>query len=324
MVHAFAYVRPSSVDEAVRQLAAEDAHAHAGGTDLLGCLRDEVFVARKVVSLSGCSELKGITGLGDGGVRIGALSSLAEVAANPIIRERYPVLAQAAGAVASPQLRNQGTLGGNLCQRPRCWYFRGEFHCRRKGGDTCYAIAGENQFHCILGGARCYIVHPSDTAPALISLGAALRIQGPHETRTVDLGDFYVLPETDVQRETELQRGEIVTEIVVPAPVPGLRSTYRKVRERGSWDFALAGVAAAVAVDGGITREARIVLSGAAPTPWRSLPAERVLRGRRFDAETCRRAAAAAMDEAQPLGHNAYKVPLFTGVIEEALRSLVR
>lgn len=322
MLSSFAYVRPTSVADAVQHLAADGARAHAGGTDLLGCLRDEVFTATKVVSLTDCAELKGITALDNGGVRIGALTRVADVAGSRLIRERYPALAEAAAAVASPQLRNQGTIGGNLCQRPRCWYFRGEFHCLRKGGDTCYALAGENQFHCILGGARCFIVHPSDTAPALLSMGASVRLHGPDGSRNVALQDFYVLPETDVQRETVLRRGEIVAEVVLPAPATGMRSTYRKVRGRGAWDFALAGVAVALTFQGSTVRDARIVLSGAAPIPWRSTGAENVIRGKPLDAATCRRAAAAAMEDARPLKRNGYKVPLFLGVIEQTLLAL--
>lgn len=322
MLPSFAYVRPKSVDDAVQHLAAEGALAHAGGTDLVGCLRDEVFTARTVVSLSACADLEGIAALDNGGVRIGALTRVAAVAESRLVRERYSVLAEAAGAVASPQLRNQGTIGGNLCQRPRCWYFRGEFDCLRKGGDTCYALAGENQYHCILGGARCYIVHPSDTAPALLSLGASVRVHGPDGSRTVPLQDFYVLPETDVLRETVLRRGEIVSDIMIPAPAAGLRSTYRKVRGRGAWDFALAGVAASLTFQGNTVRDARIVLSGAAPIPWRSTAAEAVVRGQALDAATCRRAAAAAMEDARPLKRNGYKVPLFLGVIEQTLQSL--
>jgi xanthine dehydrogenase YagS FAD-binding subunit len=322
MLQPFAYVRPNSTDEALRHLAAEGARVHAGGTDLLGCLRDGVYTAQKVVSLSGCDDLRGISVGNDGSVRIGALAKVADVAGSPILRERYPVLVQAAAAVASPQLRNQGTLGGNLCQRPRCWYFRGHFHCLRKGGTTCYALAGENQYHCVLGGSRCYIVHPSDTAPALMSLNASVRIHGGRGARTLSIEDFYVPPATDVERETVLEQGEIVSDIMVPAPPSGLRSTYRKVRGRGAWDFALAGVAVALTMDGSTVRDARIVLSGAAPIPWRSTECEGAIRGTRLAAADCRRAAEAAVRDAQPLKRNGYKIPLLRGVIEEALRGL--
>ncbi len=324
MLPTFAYIRAQSLDDALKHLAAGGARVHAGGTDLIGCLRDHVFHADKVVSLSAIPGLRGMTAGRNGALRIGALTTVAEVARDATVRERYPGLAQAASDVASPQLRHQGTIGGNLCQRPRCWYFRGEFHCLRKGGTTCYALAGENQYHCILGGARCYIVHPSDTAPALLALGAAVEIAGPRGRRTVPLEDFYVLPSTDVERETVLAQGEVVTHVVVPRPGAGVRSSYRKVRARGSWDFALAGVALALRFDADRVVDGRVVLSGAAPVPWRSREAESAIIGSRLESAVCRRAAAAAMANAVPLKRNGYKIPLFTGLIEEELEKLGR
>ncbi|MEE8193280.1 MAG: xanthine dehydrogenase family protein subunit M [Gemmatimonadales bacterium] len=322
MLPKFSYVRPTSLDEALTHLTSEGARPHAGGSDLLGCMRDGVFEAQKVVSLSALQELRGIRQASDGGLRIGALTTVAAVASNLLVQERYAALAQAAAEVASPQLRNQGTIGGNLCQKPRCWYYRGEFHCLRKGGNTCYALVGENQFHCILGGSRCYIVHPSDTAPALVALQASVRIARRGDSRVVALEDFFVPPSTNVQRETVLEPNEIVTEILLPRPARGLRSSYRKVRDRGAWDFALAGVALALQFDGGRVTDGRVVLSGAAPVPWRSHEVEQVIADKALDAATCGAAARAAMAAAQPLERNGYKVPLFEGVIEEALLSM--
>jgi xanthine dehydrogenase YagS FAD-binding subunit len=201
MLPRFSYVRAQSLDEAIAQLGPDDTRVAAGGSDLLGCLRDEVFACSKVVSLSRLDELRGVRVDSRGGVRIGALTTIATVASDPVVNERYPVLAQAARAVASPQLRHQGTIGGNICQKPRCWYYRGEFHCRRKGGSTCYAIAGENQFHCILGGRGCFIVHPSDTAPALVALDATVQIAGRSGTRRIPLAEFHVSPRDDIRRE---------------------------------------------------------------------------------------------------------------------------
>jgi xanthine dehydrogenase YagS FAD-binding subunit len=228
---------------------------------------------------------------------------------------------QAAAAVASPQLRHQGTLGGNLGQKPRCWYYRGEFDCLRKGGPKCYAVAGQNQFHCILGGSGCFIVHPSDTAAALVALDARVEIVGPKGKRTLALEQFHVPPKTDPRRETVLEAGELVSAVLLPAP-GGRRSSYRKVRARQSWDFAVAGVALALQLEGSRVREARVVLSGAAPIPWRSRPAEAALTGRTLDAQSAREAAAAAMSEARPLAHNGYKLPMFQGLIEEELLKL--
>jgi xanthine dehydrogenase YagS FAD-binding subunit len=321
----FTYVRAKSLREAVQQLSAKEARLHAGGTDLLGCLRDEVFTASKIVSIGQLNDLRGIREMKGGGVRIGALTSIAEVAGHPLIRKQYPALAKGAGEVASPALRNQGTLGGNICQKPRCWYYRGEFHCLRKGGDRCYAVQGENHYHCLFGSDQiCYIVHPSDTAPALLAYEATVRIAGPKGTRRVPIDRFFVRPGEDFQKETVLDPGEIVMEIFLPPAVQGVRSSYRKIQARRSWDFALVGVALALQFDGEELRKARVVLSGAAPIPWRSKEAEEVLTGKKLDGETISKAAKAAMEKAQPLAHNGYKVPLFRGMIEEELQAMAR
>jgi xanthine dehydrogenase YagS FAD-binding subunit len=322
MLPNFAYARPGSVQDALAQLSSSGARVSAGGTDLLGCLRDGVFDAEKVVSLSHIKALRGIRETSDGGLRIGAMSTVAEIASNGLVNERYPVLAQSAGEIASPQLRNQGPLGGNLCQRPRCWYFRGDFHCAKKGGDECFAVGGENHYHCIFGGSPCYVVHPSDTAPALVSLGASVKMEGPGGRRTVRLEEFYILPEVDHEKESVLEPGEIVTEVHLPPLGRGWQSSYRKVRERGSWDFALASVALAIRSEGGRVREARIVLGGVAPIPWRSKTAEEALTGNRIDEGSARRVAEAAVRNAEPLDHNGYKIPLVKGILEESLLAL--
>ncbi len=322
MLPEFAYIKARSMKEALDNLKGEGAHVHAGGTDLLGCLHDHVFGADKVVSISGLKELKGIRGTSDGGLSIGALTTITEVATNPVVRKRFPGLAQAAADVASPQLRNQGTLGGNLCQRPRCWYFRGEFHCLKKGGDLCYAESGENRYHAIFGGTPCYIVHPSDTAPMLMAMGASLRIAGPRGNRVVRLDDFFVLPEVDVTRENTLADGELVTEIMIPASASGLKTSYRKVRERGAWDFALASAALALRVDDGRVSEANIVLGGVAPIPWRSRRAEEALNGRSIDDSVANAVAEAAVEKADPLEQNAYKISLVRGIVTESLLAM--
>ena len=323
MLPDFTYERPGSVDEALEHSSSDGAVLHAGGTDLLGCLRDGVFSAEKVVSLTGLEELRGIRSTGNGGLRIGALTTLTEIATDASIGEQYGALAQAAASAASPQLRNQGTIGGNICQRPRCWYYRGDFHCLRKGGDTCYAIAGENHYHCIFGGSGCYIVHPSDTAPALQALGASVRIASRSGSRLVPMEEFFVLPADDIRNENILEPGELVTEIVLPQAAAGVRSVYRKVRDRGAWDFALAGLAAVVSMDGDRVETVSLVLSGVAPKPWRAVDAERALTGGQLDSETIARAAEAAVAGAQPLEHNRYKVQLVRGLMEETLRALV-
>jgi len=323
MLPNFDYVRPATLDEAVARAAAPGARLHAGGTDLLGCLRDGVFTATTVVSLGGLTGLAGIARKADGGLRIGALTRVAEVAAHPLVREGYRALAQAAAAVASPQLRNQGTLGGNLCQKPRCWYYRGDFHCLRKGGDTCYAWQGENENHCLFGGDGCYVVHPSDTAPALVALDALVRVRGAGGERLLPVAELHVAPAVDPQRETVLEPGEVLTEVVVPAPRPGARSAYRKVRSRQAWDFAVAGVALQVVMGrGGDIEDARVVLSGAAPVPWRLTEVERYLVGRRIDAAVAAEAGSRAVAGAEPLAANGYKVPLFAALVAAELTAL--
>jgi xanthine dehydrogenase YagS FAD-binding subunit len=323
MLATFAYVRPGTLTEAVKWLSGPGARAHAGGTDLLGCLRDEVFGAETVVSLTKLDELRGVAATSDGGLRIGALATVAEIAAHAVIKEKYAGLSQAASLVASPQLRNQGTIGGNLCQRPRCWYFRGDYACTRKGGELCYAIEGENQYHAIFGGGACWIVHPSDTAPALVALDAKFRIVGPKGSRTVPAEKFFVLPDEHAQKETVLEAGEVLTEILLPPPPAGQASAYRKVRARGSWDFAMAGIATAVVLKAGKVADARIVLSGVAPAPWRLQAVEKLVIGQKLDAKLVAKAADLAVVGAKPLAQNAYKVPLVRGIVEEALGKLI-
>jgi xanthine dehydrogenase YagS FAD-binding subunit len=325
MMKPFAYVRPTSLDDATARLARPGARACAGGTDLLGCLRDEVFEAETVVSLqalAGAAGIpKGITTAG-GGVSIGALTTLAEIARHDRIRAGYAALAEGAGAAASPQLRNQGTLGGNLCQRPRCWFYRGEYPCARKGGDTCFAIEGDNRYHCVFGGGPCFIVHPSDTAPALVALGATVRIVGPGgRGRTVPLEQFFVLPSQHLTKENVLEPGEIVVEVTLPAPPT--RSSYRKARARRSWDFALAGAAVALTMEEDRVTQARVVLSGVAPMPWRARASEAALVGNDLDAKTIRRAAVAAVEGAEPMHDNAYKLALTRGVVDQALTAVL-
>jgi xanthine dehydrogenase YagS FAD-binding subunit len=322
MLPKFNYVRPTTINEALAVLNDRPALIHGGGTDLMGCFRDGIVQADTVVSISAINELKGIRKAPDGGLRIGALTTVAEVAAADPVASSFTALAQAASEVASPQLRNQGTIAGNLCQRPRCWYYRGDFDCLRKGGEICYAFEGDNRYHCIFGGDLCYIVHPSDTAPALAALGAVCRISGPTTSRSVAVEALHVTPTEDPRRETVLAPDEILTEIILPTPPAGLRSSYRKVRTRGAWDFAIAGVALAVGFEGNTVRSARIFLSGAAPVPWRAQGAEEAIVGTTLDSDAVAKAAAATVAGADPLTHNGYKVPLFEGLMKEQLEAI--
>jgi xanthine dehydrogenase YagS FAD-binding subunit len=322
MLSQFSYQRPTSIALALQAARRPNTRILAGGTDLLGCLRDGVFQADRLVSLSGLKGLKGIRPRSAGGLRIGALTTLAEIAGNREVLESYAVLSQAAASVGSPQLRNQGTLGGNLCQRPRCWYFRGEFQCLRKGGNTCFAEAGQSQMHAILGASRCYMVHPSDTAAALVALDAKVSIAGAAGTRIVPLRSFFVPPEKSLVKENVLLPGEIVTEILIDPPVAGARTAYRKVRERGAFDFALAGAAIVLAMADGKVQKARIVLSGVAPIPWRSPAAEQAIVGKPIDQASVSAAAEGAVKGAVELVENGYKIPLVRGIVEETLTSL--
>ncbi len=319
MIKNFAYVKAGSITAAVKALSTKGASIHAGGTDLLGCLHDEVISVNQVVSISGIKEMKGITAKPDGGLRIGALTTIAEVAASTAISGKYAVLAQAAAEVASPQLRNQGTLGGNLCQRPRCWYYRGDFRCARKGGDLCYAVGGENQYHAIFGGGPCFFVHPSDTAVALAALQAQIMIAGPAGSKPVKIADFFVGPDKSVTKENILAPNEIVTEIHLP-PVSGkVRSSYRKIRARRAWDFALASVGVVLQYTNDSVSAARIVLGGVGPYPWRVEAAEKLLIGKRIDSALAAAAGQAAIKEASPLPENGYKVQIVQGAVEESI-----
>jgi xanthine dehydrogenase YagS FAD-binding subunit len=322
MMPRFSYTRPRTLKDAIKQASSERCGVLAGGTDLLGCLRDQVFPLERVVSIAGLDELRGIGKNAEGGLTIGALTTVTAVAESHLVRERYRALAMAASEVASPQLRNQGTIAGNICQKPRCWYYRGEFHCLRKGGDRCYAVAGENQYHCIFGGGPCYIVHPSDMAPALAAFGASVLTAGVKGKRSVPFDKFHVLPSVNVRKETVLEPGEIVTGIVLPQAQKGMESSYRKVRARRSWDFALAGAAIAIKLDKGIVTSARIFLSGAAPVPWRSKETEEAITGRRLEESVIEKAAEAVVKGARPLGQNSYKLHLFQGIIREELAKL--
>lgn len=320
-MHAFEYVNPSSVKAAVDELAKAGAKgkAIAGGIDLLGEMKDYIRTPDVVVNLKAIPGLRGLTA-GRTGLQIGALVTLAELEAHAGVRERYTALAEAASVVGSPQIRNVGTVGGNLCQRPRCWYYRDEeVICLKKGGTTCFAVEGENQYHAILGAGPSWIVHPSDLAPALIALNASVTIAGPRGQRSVPLERFFVLPTVDVHNENILKPGEIVTQVSVPRPAAGARSHYLKVRHRESFDWALSGAAVLLEMAGNRVREARVVLSGVAPIPWRSKEAEAVVKGKVLTPELADRAGAAAVADARPLGKNEYKVPLTRNTVRLAL-----
>jgi xanthine dehydrogenase YagS FAD-binding subunit len=257
---------------------------------------------------------------GDEGLRLGPLVTLARLADDRDVKARYRALAEAAGHAATPQIRNMATVGGNLLQRPRCWYFRSSsFECKKKGGTRCFAHDGENSFHAVFGNELCAIVHPSSLAVALVALGARLRLVGPRGAREAPLESFFVAPETDVRREHALGAGEVITEVVVPAPRGGARSAYAKQGQKESFDWPLAEVAVQLELDGGVCRKASVVLGAAAPVPWRARAAEAALVGRPVDEAAAAAAAKAAVSGARPLSQNAYKVALLEVVTRRTL-----
>jgi xanthine dehydrogenase YagS FAD-binding subunit len=321
----FKLAQPQSLKQAASLLAekAETTCLMAGGTDLLDELKNKILTPDLVVDLAGISGLAHVEE-NKKHVSIGALTKVAALAENPVIRKHYPVLKEAALSLATPQLRNVGTVGGNLCQRPRCWYYRDpEVICRKKGGSRCYAFRGQNKYHAILGGGICYIVYPSDLAPALICLGAEVTVAGPDKEEILPLEEFYILPQENVRKENILQPGQILKDIRIPLPKKGTRNTYFKFKERGTWDFAVVSVAVNGVLSDQKFKELRIVLGGAAPVPWRLKKAEDFIRGKKVTEDITKQGAKQALEEARPLDENAYKVGLAEAVLTKAVLSLI-
>jgi len=294
-----------------------------GGSDLLALVKERVVAPDVLVNLKtikGFDQVKPV----NGGVHIGGLITLDALSRHDGIRRQYAVLAEAAETVATLQIRNVGTLAGNVCQRPWCWYFRNNFPCFKNGGNTCFSFGGENQFHAIFGGGPSYIVHPSDTAVALLALDAKFRIIGPAGERLLPAGEFFALPQTDPARENVLGPEEVLAEIQLPAPRPGTRSTYHKIMDREAWTHAVVSAAIVLEMDKQICRNARIVLGGVAPIPWRLPQVEQMLAGQPITEELAAKAAEAALEGARPLAKNSYKVPLTKGVVRRTLMDLVK
>jgi xanthine dehydrogenase YagS FAD-binding subunit len=317
-----AFVRARSVSEAITLLSGGGARIVAGGTDLAGILEIERDRVRKIVSIAGLEALQGVTPMKGGGVRIGALTTLAEIAKSPHLKGPFTALAQAASAFADSDLRNRATLGGNLCQRPRCWYLRSESSCTRKGGELCLAADDESRYHGIFGQGPCHMVHPSDTAPALVALDARARIVGPSGLRVVPLDEFFLLPTRHPERENVLGHAEIVTDILIPPAARGLRSAYRRVSEP-KVDYAVATVSIAAAVRSDRIEHPRVVFGAAAAIPWRSHDGEAVLDGARPIRAVVAEAATAALAPATPLAENRYKIDLFRQILVDALLDIL-
>jgi xanthine dehydrogenase YagS FAD-binding subunit len=320
----FALYNPTTLTEAAELLGADPPRTRllAGGMDLLGRMKFRVDAPERVVNLKSIPGLDAVRETPEG-LSLGPLVKLTDIGESPVVQKNYRALAQAAESVGSVQIRNSGTVGGNLCQHPRCWYYRHpDFPCLQKGGPICYAQGGENRYHAILGGGPCFFAHPSDLAPALIALDASARLVGPKGERTVALEKLYRLPMEQLGVGLALEPGEILAEIRVPAPKPGNQSTYWKFKERPSFDFSLVGVAAALALEGGKVSAARLALSGVAPIPWRAVEAEKVLVGSPLDETTARKVADVVVEGSVPLLHNRYKVSLTRTMVRRALLSL--
>jgi xanthine dehydrogenase YagS FAD-binding subunit len=322
----FDLYEPTSISEATGFLSQFGAKARvvAGGSDLLGGIMKDWVTGKgmplpdQIIDLTTIPDLKGIKPGADG-FHIGPTTTLSEVIEHPDLTAKVPLLGMAASSVASPLIRNFGTLGGNINQRPRCWFFRGEnFACYKKGGDFCYAVTGDNRYHAIIGGELCYIVHPSDTATALLALNAQSTIAGPGGTRTVAFDDYFHGPREDVLTENVLKPTEVMTDVFVPTPADGTKMAWNKLKDRQVYDFAVVSVAAVFTVDGGNWKDGRITLGGVAPVPYRASVVENALKGK--DIRSSVKAAAAQIRTvARPMSLNTYKIDLAQGLIERTI-----
>jgi xanthine dehydrogenase YagS FAD-binding subunit len=320
---AFDLLQPNSAAEAQKLLQqhGEDAWVLAGGLDSFDWLKDRIKKPKVVVDLSGVEELKGIRTTADGGVEIGAMTTLTEVVKNPVIKQRFGLLAQGAELAASPQIRNQGTLGGNVSQDARCHYYRAGWPCYRAGGNICYADTptGRNREHAILDADRCVAVNPSDSAPALIALDAKFVIKTPKGERVVDAEDYFIGPDIDITRLSVLRPGDLLTAIRIPAAWAGAQFYFEKVRDRNVWDFALLNVACAMVVSGGNIERIRIAVNGAAARPLRLKAVEQMVQGKPRNGATGESAGKLAVEGAVPLQFNAYKIPLMRNLVKRAI-----
>jgi xanthine dehydrogenase YagS FAD-binding subunit len=323
MMPHFDLYQPDTLDAAL-ELAARlgaDGWIVGGGQDSYDWLKNRTKSTRAVIDLSGIAALKGVRADGNG-ISIGALTTLSEIENDPQIRERYGVLSSAAGRVASPQIRNAGTLGGNISQDTRCWYYRGGVDCYRAGGNMCYADTpqGQNREHAIFNASRCVAVTPSDTANALVLLDASVVLTHQAGERVVPAAEFFIGPETNIRRMTVIQPGEILTAVVIPAVLDGTVYYFEKVADRAAWDFALLSIAASFIMDGDVIRDARLVLGAAACVPYRLEAVENALRGAKRDAATADRVAKLESAAARTLNFNQFKVPLMENLIRRAVR----
>ncbi|MDQ6830292.1 MAG: xanthine dehydrogenase family protein subunit M [Gemmatimonadota bacterium] len=319
MLSPFRYHRAQSAADAAAHLAAEGAVPLGGGTDLLVLIKERLAEPVELVDLRGLPGARGIVEREDGTLVIGAATRVNDLATDERVRSRFPALASACESVGTTALRHMGTIGGNLCQRPRCWYYRRNVSCLKNGGDGCPAVAGENEYHAILGGGPCYIVHPSDPAVALTALEAVIVVHGSRGERRVPIEEFFVLPLERLDRETAMSSDEYVTAVELPAASAGGWQRYDKLMQRGSWDFALVSLAATKRRDGDV----RLVLGGVAPKPWRvtSSIEEDVASGS-IDPDDVATLADRALYDAAPLSKNGYKIDLAAALLRRAILAL--
>ena len=318
----FGYARPRAVAEAV-ELARSGATLMAGGTDLLGLMKDGIVAPPRIADIRDLEPLMGWSRTKGKGLRIGALVPLVELETSAELALSVPIVHEALAPAATLQLRTMGTVGGNLLQRNRCWYFRDEaYPCWLKGGVRCFAIEGDNRLHAIVGAEECVAVAPSDLAPALIAYDATVALTGPRGPRTMPLVDLFVTPHGRVRREHAIAPDELIGEVRVPENALARRGAFEKAMERKTWSFATVSVAVSVKIIHGVVHDARVVLGGVAPVPWRARDAEKLLEGSALDDAACQAAADAAMERAEPLKDNGYKVPLARALVRRTLHRL--
>jgi xanthine dehydrogenase YagS FAD-binding subunit len=319
VTHPFSYQRATSLDDAARRLVGPGAMPLGGGTDLLVAIAEEISLPDVLVDLRTIPGSGDVHLLDDGSVRIGASTRVADLAGNALLRERFPALAQSCDVVGTPALRHMGTIGGNLCQRPRCWYFRRGIPCLKNGGASCPAVDGENHYLAILDNGPCHVVHPSDPAVALAALDAAVEVASLGGRREVPIGEFYTLPSERLDQETVLAPGEFISAIVLPAASSGGAQHYHKLMQRDAWDFALVSIAGCKRVNGDV----RIVLGGVAPRPWRvNTSIEEDVASGGLDEDTIATLADRALYDAKPLSKNGYKVELAASLLRDTIAQL--
>ena len=323
VIPAFELFQPTTIDDALALQSRYGAKAWvlAGGLDSFDWFKDRIKRPEVVIDLSQVKELRGVRTAGDG-IEIGAMTTLTEVVRHPAVREKYGILPNAAEAAASPQIRNQGTIGGNVSQDARCWYYRGGWPCYRAGGNICYADTptGMNREHAIFDADRCVAVNPSDTAPALIALDAKMVLRTPRGEKVVNAEDYFIGPGTDITKMTILQPGDLLTAIRIPSTWAGAQFYFEKARDRSVWDFALVNVAAAMVTSGNTIQRIRLAVNGVAAHPVRLTAVEAAVAGKPRNSETAEMAGQLAIQGAQPLQHNGYKVPLMRNLVKRAIR----